>query len=157
MSLQLKTRPIRSTDHSLIHDSWTKTAKRTNRFVDKRLFQTGMNQRIEKILALCEATHGGFVACDPEDEDQVLAFQVITVPVSSVAVIEFAFTKALFWRMGLQKYLLNQITETTKIVSGSFSALTHVEFQKDEKPLVLQMRDDYGIVYDPFFFERLAK
>lgn len=154
--LPLKIRPIKSIDHPFIFDCWRKTVEKQYCLVDRRLFRTGINQVMETALSRSLSTHGGLVAHAPDDEDQIIGFQVVSVPTPGVAVIDFAFTKSVYWKLGVQAELFNAINETTKVIVGNFHTLVRREFHVDGKPFLLHLRDKYGIVFDPFFYERVG-
>jgi hypothetical protein len=155
MQLPIKIRQIQPSDHAFIFDAWCETVRPFFKYVDKRLFRSAMNERIKDALGRCAISHGGFVVCDENEPDQIFALQVVCVPIEDVAVIDFAFTKSFYWRMGLQRMLLESYPESQKVLTLQAKALGEREFQQpDGTPLALHLKNKYGIVLDPFFHER---
>lgn len=155
MQLPIKIRQIQETDYPFIFDAWCETVRPFYKYVDKRLFRSAMNERIKDALARCQISHGGFVVCDENEPNQIFAVQVVCVPIDDVAVIDFAYTKSFYWKMGLQRMLLASYPESQKVLTLQAKALGDKEFhQKDGTPLALHLRQKHGIILDPFFHER---
>lgn len=138
-------------DIPFIYDAWMKTMKGSFPYksMPSHLFNKEFKKHITKIIDSSEA----FVLCNETDPHQLYSF-VVGSRLFDIPVIHFAYTKSIFWKMGLMKKLLKEtfpeVFESGAVFTSFSPALHSPSWFNEDKPFYQYLEIKYGFLFNPF-------
>ena len=133
-------RPNKPEDQNFILDCWIRSSRGTSLYhlIPKGVFYPVHRILIEKTLKRSRT----LVCCPNEDIDQILGFMVVEYENDTPLCIHFAFIKKIFHRMGLFRYLVEEVCKNR----SKYLFYTHTN------RLVTNLMEELDISYNPHLF-----
>jgi len=125
--MKITTRPICEADHNFILSTWLKCEKmdRLDFKCSPGLFYSEHEKEIKRVLNSCS----GLVACPDDDNTQIFAYIIY-----SGRCTHFAYTKALYRKMGMFRRLFCESGEPSEYSRAVRTVLSLRKYFKEYNP-----------------------
>lgn len=145
------TRVALEKDIPFIYDAWMKTMKGAFPFkaMPSQTFNKEFKSYIKKTIDKSEV----FVLCNKDDQEQLYSF-VVGSRLGNIPIIHFAYTKSIFWKMGLMRKLIEEtfpeVLEHGCVYTNFSPALHSPNWFVEDKPFSHFLEMKYGMLFNPF-------
>lgn len=141
-------------DFAFIFGGWRATMKPAFKFMPGGLYHEMISEKINRTMARSEA----FVLCDPTDADLLYAALVFERR-NNITIIHWAYTKSVYWRMGLMKQLCTERlpADGVNVIACNSPHFYERRSRTEDaaEPLILHLQRHHKMVFNPLITEHL--
>jgi ribosomal protein S18 acetylase RimI-like enzyme len=89
-------------DTNFLYNSWLKSFRESINCIENEIFFKNHTKLLDKILKVSEV----FIACNPEDEDQIFGY-VVRQKLGEISIIHYIYVKHTYRRLGFGNMMMD--------------------------------------------------